>query len=1104
MRSLFLFLVVLFPFIGQAQVISIASGDWENPLTWDCNCIPASGLGQITIDSDHTVAITTTVTHDDIVIQPDGILTIANGGRLILEASLVQLEADPPTNPNDAEFTIESGGILENLGVVESLPGSMIFENGAEYQHNQQNGAIPLATWQTGSTCRITGWAGTNANSTFRATLAQSFHHFIWDNPGQTVGNVTFSGFLSTVNGNLIIYNTNGNRMVSLGGNNTTLNVGGDFIVNGLGRVSVAVSGGLTFTMNVLGDCLLSSTTGVSNYQIGGSGALGITNLNVTGDLILDSGEINLAPAAGAGNVNVTGNIELNGGSIIKPGAGTGNVSFAGAGNHDLEIGSGTFTAGNLTVAGGTLSITGNPLAMGGNVTVQNGAILNLPSTLATTGSLQFVSGSTINSNNGTITLNGSTLAQTINANGATLHNITIDKSIDAASVTLTSSLLVTGQLNIISANAGTVLNSAGNLTLLSTSDGATGNAQIGPLLNTASVNGSVTVQRFMSSEDRIYRYISSPVTNAPVSQLQDDFPITGSFTGNNNGGCTGCSSSASMFFYNAALGLGQYAQFPVSANTEQLAPGRGYAAFIRQDVVPLPGVGPVTFDLTGPINQGDVSLPVFHNALSAESWNLVGNPYPSSIDWDDASWTKTNIAVPIAVRDAGAGMFQYWDGANGGITDGVIASEQGFWVRTTSASPQLTVRENAKSTTNGAFFRTAGEEVITVNLTKGSLYDKTYFQLVDGAAMGLDDFDAPKMVNDNFDLSTRFGTAQLFAINSVNEVACGTELFLDVRFTKTATNTFVINPVGAYELSFDIAGSEFDKYIISLVDKFTDTRLDVTSGFSYSLNVTDDPASLASDRLKLLFEGKLPSLSLAVEGPAVLCGDNVTSVIVKNSDQKFEYFLVNGDQTVSPEQTGTGGDLTFNIVGSQLHSGSNLVKVGVKGVCGIEFLTQAWPVNRYADAMITVEAGDVLVSNYATGNQWYFNEELISGANSQTLRVIESGKYTVEVMAGECTSRADLDYAVTGLESKRIDVSVYPNPFNDKVYLTSKDLFNPATKISILNNLGQQVYDQTELSREGEGTGSFSLGKVPDGIYFIRINLPTGVDVRKILKYTP
>src|SRR5690606_4879612 len=120
------------------------------------------------------------------------------------------------------------------------------------------------------------------------------------------------------------------------------------------------------------------------------------------------------------------------------------------------------------------------------------------------------------------------------------------------------------------------------------------------------------------------------------------------------------------------------YEQFPAVSNTESMQIGRGYAAFIRDNLIP----GNVTINYSGVINSGTINLPVTYNASGngdADGYNLVGNPYPSSIYWDDPNWTKTNVSSTIAVRDNGSGVVQYWDGQSGGVQDGVIATGQGF-----------------------------------------------------------------------------------------------------------------------------------------------------------------------------------------------------------------------------------------------------------------------------------------------------------------------------------------------------------------------------------------------------------------------------------------
>lgn len=1080
--------LMIFPLAGISQVNSIASGNWSEETTWDCNCVPDIGQGIITIKPTHHVIVSDEINVQELVINPDGILTIDNGSRLIVLSNLTQQPANPPISINNGKVITNTGGVLENRGVITSIAASMIFQTGSEYQHNQTNGLIPVATWQSGSTCRVTGWSvDANADDQFKGSLNQIFHNFIWDCPGQKRANVQLQGSLTTINGNLVISNTSsGNRQLSLGGNNTAISILGDLIVENEGRVNLAVSAGGSYSIHVGGNCIFSSINENTNhYTIGGSGVAGITNLNVAGNMTLTSGQLNLATAAGTGNINIGGNLFLTGGTIIKQGTGTGTVSFISSTSHNLNKVSGTFAGGNLVVqTGSTLNFTGNPMFMAGNVTVQSGATLNMPPAISTSGDLQFVSGSTINSNAGTITLTGSTLTQTINANGATLHNITIDKSIDAVNINLTSPLALTGALTIVSTGAGTVVNSNGNLTLLSTSDANTGNASIGPLLNGANVLGDVTVQRFMSPEGRIYRYISSPITNAPISQLQDDFPVTGPFPQSSI--CTGCSTNPSLFYYNALTK--QYVNYPTASNAEQLIPGTGYSAFIRQDVVPMPLAG-ITLDLTGLINKGDVSLPVSHNS-SGDSWNLVGNPYPASIDWDDASWTKTNISTSIAVKDNGDnGNFRYWDGTPGGdIVDGVIAAGQGFWVRTDASSPQLIVRENAKALSTGAFFREKGVNVMSLTLNKGELYDKAYFKIREGAELGLDTYDAPKLVNDNFDFSTRFSDTVPMAINAVGQIPCGTELFLDLRFTRKSSGEFVIDPLGNYSLSLEVSGSEFARYSITFLDTFTGNQFLVTSGASYTFQVTADPASMSSSRFKLIFEGIPPNLNLKVAGEETVCGGSIAHVFIEDSDPKFDYQLMLDDKVLSTEKSGTGTALALPVPGSLLPSGNNVLKVRVNGVCGIDYLEENWVINRYPDAVISVEKGEVLVSNYDSGNQWYYNNELIPGAIEKTYKPSESGIYGLVVAHETCSSITEIKFSITGLEDVQEFMSVFPNPFRNSIHIKGLSPDTSEERAIIINSMGQ-LMGQFEIKYDPiNNSGYLNLDELADGFYIIKI----------------
>ncbi len=99
----------------------------------------------------------------------------------------------------------------------------------------------------------------------------------------------------------------------------------------------------------------------------------------------------------------------------------------------------------------------------------------------------------------------------------------------------------------------------------------------------------------------------------------------------------------------------------------------------------------------------------VTYTAEADTGWNLTGNPFGASIEWDHLSWTKTNISSTIYVWDPdannGNGEYLYWNGVTGTLPDGIIPPFQAFWVKANGDNPVLKVDKSAK-TTGGTFYR--------------------------------------------------------------------------------------------------------------------------------------------------------------------------------------------------------------------------------------------------------------------------------------------------------------------------------------------------------------------------------------------------------------
>jgi len=379
-----------------------------------------------------------------------------------------------------------------------------------------------------------------------------------------------------------------------------------------------------------------------------------------------------LAAAGGCPLFTTTANI-----IIAVPGTWTGAVSTA------------WHTAGNWycgsipTISTDVIIATGlprYPLVSSGtmtarNITIQTGASLTVTTILQIAGALS--NAGTFTASNGTIELTGSS-AQAIPASlfaTNSIRNLTINNT---AGVTLGGTLGVTG---ILKATTGS-FNTGGYLTLISS---ATQTALIDGT-GAGNVLGNVTMQRYLPSGFG-YRYISSPFQAAKVSELGDDLNLNASFP--------------PLYRYDENLA---YAGWVKHIDTNGLLnPLAGYA-------VNFGAATPArTINMKGVVNNGSIGPATLynHNRTYTQGFNLVGNPYPSPINWTAASgWTKTNIDNAIYYFNNGvADQYQgtYSSYINGVSSDGVasntIPSMQGFFIHVSNGAYPVSATLSA---TNG------------------------------------------------------------------------------------------------------------------------------------------------------------------------------------------------------------------------------------------------------------------------------------------------------------------------------------------------------------------------------------------------------------------
>src|SRR5690606_10964483 len=168
--------------------------------------------------------------------------------------------------------------------------------------------------------------------------------------------------------------------------------------------------------------------------------------------------------------------------------------------------------------------------------------------------------------------------------------------------------------------------------------------------------------------------------------------------------------------------------------------------------------------------------------------WNLLGNPYASTIVWNNTDWIKSNINPILSVRDNPSGQFLYWDADAeiGSLPGGKIAPGQAFWVQASNSSPSLTITEQSKRVEQQEFYREGNsKEYAVLKLIKGNQEDQAFILLNSSSDIYEVDADAYKRTNEGmFSFATITSDGIPVAINKLNEVFCSKSIAFNFENT--------------------------------------------------------------------------------------------------------------------------------------------------------------------------------------------------------------------------------------------------------------------------------------------------------------------------------
>ncbi|MFD0765581.1 T9SS type A sorting domain-containing protein [Mucilaginibacter lutimaris] len=736
----------------------------------------------------------------------------------------------------------------------------------------------------------------------------------------------------------------------------------------------------------------------------------------------------------------------------------------------------------------------------------------------STTVSKIIIGPNTISStNNATnLSLKASTLTATngiaVDAGG----NLALSGTSNASRGTLTfgsSSSTVISPTGTLSAQYVNVTNN-GTLTLLSD---ATGSGSIGALIGSTltSAAAKTFVQRYISAV-RGYRLFSSPVTsdgsNYSLAYLKSNAYITGS-TGTTGG--FDKSGSPTVYFFREDVapsqtsfaggnfrGVNNISNIPYAfdneASTYNIPVGNGFLFFFRGDrgiinvnaaTISTTKAGATTFTASGTINTGSITVKPWYTpgsaflgystALAANApirgYNLVGNPYPSTINWEKYNRNGVNSSIygsnslpsTIYVYNSTTKQYASYQPNTNAITsvadttttiapgnavssDGVasnmIASGQGFFIVANSTTPttqSLTFRETSKTSTLPATASIAkimslpSKQLMTTAPVAGAASADAIFRVklakddvnTDAVTFVLNNKNDAKFSSeeDALDIGGNGAQVSLSAISADNILLSINRVPLPKLTPQILPITVDGNTTGLYSLKMDMLQNLPPLYQVFLKDAFKGDSLDMRANTTYNFNIDRNNAKSFGDKRFTLVIRQNPELGLKLLG---FNGDKVTTGV------KLTWVAENeGNYTNYTVERSIDNGQTFEIVGG-LHATGD----------GKYNITDTKPIKGL--------------------NQYRLKQDDVNGtiSYSKTVNIMYADVETVTIKA----------------------FNVYPNPVSNTVNVS---IINPATTattytIKISNGSGSLV--KNAVSKQA--TWQTNVADLLPGTYFVQV----------------
>jgi len=626
---------------------------------------------------------------------------------------------------------------------------------------------------------------------------------------------------------------------------------------------------------------------------------------------------------------------------------------------------------GNTTLNTGTETVNlngaaGSSLNIGGNFTTNTGTTFNNISSGVINISGNFINAGTSNFGTALLTFNSPAATTLTTTAAATFTNVAFT---GGGTKTLTSGAFNIASTGVINLGGNTTLATGGLLTLKSDVNSS---ASVAAIPTGCQVTGAVNVQRYMSAV-RGYRLMSSPVNAGTttsidaysVNYLKTSVPITGT-----NGITNGFDKSGNPTLYlyredvpvvNSSFnggnfrGIGNLTLAPsytidIDGAGFNIPVSNGYMLYYRgsknqKTLAALTVAGATattdTVTATGLLNQGAVVFKDWYNNSSntlgfsnpdvtAQGFNLVANPYASSIDWETFSsvdptagiyaQNTTDYVYKLNLVTQNYDVYEKGGNNTNGATNTILSGE-GFFMLATGTGATLTINETAKNTA----LQSTGPNLY-MSTSAAQLANNQYLRL----QLALDTINKDDMMirfnntaKSTFDVKEDApykkgsGKVSLASMSSDHTPLAINQMPLNQRTQTIALNTATAS-AGLYTLNMTALQGIPQLYDIWLMDAYKKDSLDMRHNKSYAFNtIATDTGSYSAHRFTLVLRQN-PAFAYHLL--------NFTAVKAPEKQVQLGWATENeANYTNFTVERSIDGGKTFDVIGSAASNGAGV-----------------------------------------------------------------------------------------------------------------------------------------------------------------------------------